>query len=154
MEGLLKTLILSALSAFFGSLLFAMSLKAPKKSVFVAGIAGLAGQVFYTLLCDVTGIYFAVFVATLVAGILAEIGSRIVKTPATVIAYPALIPLVPGVMLFRAMLAFSQSEIQEGATQLISAIMYTGCMAVAITFSAVAAKQFLAPLFKKHKENK
>ena len=58
-------------------------------------------------------------------------------------------PLVPGLMLYNAMLAFSRSEIEKGGLELVSAIIYTGCMAVAITLSSVIARRFLSPLFKK-----
>ena len=131
-----------ALFAFPGSILFAMSLKAPKRSLLMSGIGGFVGQFIYVLFCSFTSIYLSVFIATFIACLLSEI-------PSTVVTYPALVPLVPGLMLYNAMLAFSRSEIENGGLELVSAIIYTGCMAVAITLSSVIARRFLSPLFKK-----
>ena len=138
-----------ALFAFPGSILFAMSLKAPKRSLLMSGIGGFVGQFIYVLFCSFTSIYLSVFIATFIACLLSEISSRIFKIPSTVVTYPALVPLVPGLMLYNAMLAFSRSEFEKGGLELVSAIIYTGCMAVAITLSSVIARRFLSPLFKK-----
>lgn len=138
-----------AIFAFPGSVLFAMSLKAPKRALIMSGVGGFVGQFIYVLLCGFTNIYLSAFVATVITCLLAEISSRIFKMPSTAVTYPALIPLVPGLMLYNAMLAFSRSETEQGTVELVSAIIYTGCMAVAITLSSVIARRFLTPLFKK-----
>ena len=93
-----------ALFAFPGSILFAMSLKAPKRSLLMSGIGGFVGQFIYVLFCSFTSIYLSVFIATFIACLLSEISSRIFKIPSTVVTYPALVPLVPGLMLYNAML--------------------------------------------------
>ncbi|MEG2118374.1 MAG: threonine/serine exporter family protein, partial [Clostridia bacterium] len=70
--------------------------------------------------------------------------------PCTVLIYPALSPLVPGVMLYRAMLAFSKNNLNDGAIQIICVLAYAGCMAVAMTIASVLAKKVLTPLFAKY----
>lgn len=133
---------------------YAMSIKAPMKSVPIAGVCGLLGQLVYAPLTTVTNEYVSVFAATLTVCVLSEICSRVFKTPATVISYPALTPLVPGLMLYNAMISFSQNDYFEGAVRLISTVIYAGCMAVAITAAAVFAKRCLTPIFAKIRKRK
>lgn len=142
------------LLAFPASAFYALSIRAPWKSVFIASFCGMTGQLIYVLGTHHFNVYFSVFIATLTVCVISEVASRFAKLPATVITYPALTPLVPGVMLYRAMLAFSSSDFSGGAVQIICVLAYAGCMAIAITISTVFAKTCLSPLFALYKKRK
>ncbi len=152
MDQLLQNPYFAALFAIPGTLFFAMSLKAPRRSLPMAAIGGFLGQIIYVWLTHVTNIYISVFFATFITCVVAEVSSRIFKTPATVISYSSLIPLVPGVMLYNAMLDFSQSNMQKGAMSLMSTVIYTGCMAIAITLAAVILKNIMKLFVKREKK--
>ena len=63
-------------------------------------------------------------------------------------------PIVPGVMLYRTMLRFSEGDYEAGTSALIATIIYAGCMAFAITLAAMLAKNFFpARLREKRTEN-
>lgn len=140
------SIYLTSLFALPASMFFALALRAPYKAVGIAALNGLAGQYIYVLLKQKTGDFIAVLAAALVIGIVAEVFSRLIKTPATVISYASLTPLVPGVMLYRAMLCFSQNEYSSGIEQLVNVLLYAGCMAIGISLSAIIAKKLIAPI--------
>lgn len=91
--------------------------------------------------------YGAVFFGALAASIPAEIFARTIKTPATVIIFVAVIPLVPGLKLYQSMLYFAQSNVAEGTYEIVQTMIYTGYMAIAITISTMLGKFVINPLF-------
>ena len=108
----------------------------------------------YSALKGPLGDNMSVFLATFAVCILAELLTRRLRAPATVISFPAVIPLVPGVMLYRTMLRFSEGDYEAGTSALIATIIYAGCMAFAITLAAMLAKNFFpARLREKRTEN-
>ena len=136
------------------TLFFALALRAPKRTLLCASCLGFLGQVIYSLLKDSWGDNFAVFTATCAVCFLAELFTRLLKAPATVISFPAMIPLVPGVMLYRTMLCFSQGDFTAGTTAIINTLVYAGCMAMAITLAASVSKNILMPLLSKVKKER
>lgn len=68
-----------------------------------------------------------------------ELGARLMKTPVTVISLPAIIPLVPGSLLYRTVRALIMSEAEHFQIYGTEALNATAGIAVAIaTVSAVA----------------
>jgi len=150
-----KDLIIVLVSTFIASLFFGLSLSAPKRSLFVASMFGLIGYFVYLVVNKNTGNeYSAAFLGTLAACFPAEIFARLIKTPATVIIFISVIPLVPGLMLYQTMLCFAQNDYAKGSYQIIRTLIYSGAMAIAITISTMLGKQLLAPLFKRINDKK
>jgi len=142
--------IVTIISALTAPLFFGLSLSAPKRSLYVAPLLGLIGYLVFTVVRNATGSdYTAAFFGTLVACLPAEAFARIIKTPATVIIFISIIPLVPGIMLYQTMLYFAGNDFNSGSTQIIRTLVYSGCMAIAITLSAMVGKLIYTPLFKK-----
>lgn len=142
--------IAQVIAALFAPLFFGMANFAPKRSLYVAPVLGLMGYLVYEIINGATGsIYVAVFFGSLVASLPAEAFARIVKTPATVIIFISVIPLVPGVMLYRTMLHFVSNDFANGAYEMISTLLYSGSMVIAITISAMVGKFVFTPLFAK-----
>ena len=147
-------LLLEGLWALGATAFFALSLKGPRRTVPAAALLGMLGQMMYSALKGPLGDNMSVFLATFAVCILAELLTRRLRAPATVISFPAVIPLVPGVMLYRTMLRFSEGDYEAGTSALIATIIYAGCMAFAITLSAMLAKNFFpARLREKRTEN-
>lgn len=148
-------LLLDGLWALGATAFFALSLKGPAPHRPRRGAAGHApGQMMYSALKGPLGDNMSVFLATFAVCILAELLTRRLRAPATVISFPAVIPLVPGVMLYRTMLRFSEGDYEAGTSALIATIIYAGCMAFAITLAAMLAKNFFpARLREKRTEN-
>lgn len=142
--------IFPVVATFFASLFYGLSLAAPKRSLIAASFLGFLGFFVYSILYEYTGSeYSAAFFGTLAACIPAEFLARTIKTPATVIVFISIIPLVPGLMLYQAMLFFAQYQLLEGASMLIRTLIYACCMAIAVTISTMTGKYLFNPLFKK-----
>ncbi len=146
----MEKFIFPVLATFFASLFFGMSLGAPKRTLIAASFLGFLGFLVYEIIYESAGSeYSAAFFGTLAACIPAELFARTIKTPATVIVFISIIPLVPGLMLYQAMLFFAQNQLIEGASMLLRTLIYACCMAIAVTISTMTGKHLFNPLFKK-----
>ena len=147
-------LLAEGLCALLATAFFALSLKGPRRTIPAAALLGLLGQILYSALKGPLGDNASVFLAAFAVCMLAELLTRRLKAPATVISFPAVIPLVPGVMLYLTMLRFAVGDYEAGSSALIATIIYAGCMAIAITLAAMIAKHFFpARLREKRTEN-
>lgn len=144
--------IITGAAAFVASLLFGMSLSAPRRTLPVSATLGCAGYLIYLFIYDGTEgsvtMYSGAFFGALAASLAAEVFARTLKTPATVIIFVSIIPLVPGVMLYKTMLMFAEGDYASGGNKLIITLIYTGCLSIAVTVSAMLGKQVISPIFK------
>lgn len=96
--------IIQLIGALVGSLGFSLIFNCGKKNLIPATLGGMLGWAVY-LLVEKTGV--GIFISTIAAAafcqIYAEVFSRILKTPRTVIYIPAVVPLVPGGSLYYTM---------------------------------------------------
>ncbi len=139
MEVFLETLKILAF-CIPATVFFALSVKSPLKAAVFSGALGGGGYVMYVLLDRVMSDTAAVFFATLAACLLAELAARLLKTPATVLSIPAIIPLVPGLSLYKTLLEFGAGDNSGGAAMLIQTFMVAGSMSLAVTLSTLLAK--------------
>ena len=79
---------------------------------------------------------------------LAEVFARILRTPTTVISIVAIIPLVPGVMLYNTMLEFTHGNTISGIEMVVRTLTAAGSMALAITAASIIGKFVISPLGK------
>lgn len=102
--GLLYDAELVVLS-FTASLGFSIVFQIHPKELVFAGLGGAITRIVYILLLKGTD-YRIVFVtlAAFAAALYAEILATVKKTPATVYLYPSIIPLIPGDLIYYAML--------------------------------------------------
>lgn len=93
------------ITSFFGSLGFALVFNVRKRNLLLCAVGGVFCCTAYLILYEGLGVHL--FLANLAAGavcqIYAEILARIVKTPATVFYITALVPMIPGGLLYRTM---------------------------------------------------
>ena len=148
----LGVLAVEGISAFGASLFFSLSLRGPRRTLIAASALGMAGQVIYSALKAPLGDNTAVLIATFAICIAAELFSRPLKAPVTVISFHAVIPLVPGVMLYRTMLCFSQGRYEDGTDEILRTVIYAGCMAIAISVAAMISKNFFPLIFRDGKK--
>ncbi|MGO5114124.1 threonine/serine exporter family protein [Candidatus Avoscillospira sp. LCP25S3_F1] len=88
-------------SAFLGSFGFAILFHVRGLKLFVAGLGGMATWGFYLLMhAHMESLLVANLFAALFAGLFAEIMARLLRSPATVFAAPAVITMVPGGSLY------------------------------------------------------
>lgn len=104
--------IIQLITAFVGSIGFALIFNVKKKLIITSAIAGFLGWGIYLLCSEVfaIGVLVANIFASAFCQIYAEITARICKTPTTVVYVPAVIPLIPGGALYNTMYSAVHSD--------------------------------------------
>ena len=108
--------IIKLLSSFVGTLGFAIFMHAPKRAWFPASaIGGVAYLLYWALLQG--GVYepMAIFIAALLGSVLGQYCARRMRMIATIFVLLAMIPLVPGLGLYRCMHFLAQEMYGAGA---------------------------------------
>lgn len=96
--------VMSVIAAFFGSLGFAIIYNIRGQRLWIPAIGGAVfWAVYLVFLHFVNNEYMGFFVVAILITIYSEIWARILKTPATTILMPTVIPLIPGGSLYYAM---------------------------------------------------
>lgn len=96
--------ILSVIGSFFGSLGFAILYNTRGRRVLIPAVGGAVfWAVYLVFLYYVKNEYLGFFVVAILITIYSEIWARLLKTPATTVLMPTVIPLIPGGSLYYAM---------------------------------------------------
>lgn len=112
LEGLLRAIV----SGFLGAAGFGALLHAPRKGILWGSVIGAIGYTSYWLIFHLTGAELpAMFVGALLAAALGQLAARRLHMISTVFVTIAILPLVPGIGLYRSMSAMGQGDMQEGA---------------------------------------
>ena len=119
LEGLLRAIV----SGYLGAAGFGALLHAPKKGILWGAAIGSLGYTAYWLIFQLTGAELpAMFVAALLAAALGQIAARKLHMISTVFVTIAILPLVPGIGLYRAMSAMGQGDMTMGAKTAVQAM--------------------------------
>ena len=108
-------LLLAFGSSFVSGLGFGALLAAPRKAILWSGFLGAVGYVAYWLCMQgAMAETAAMFIGALLASIGTQIAARRFKMIATVFVTIAILPMVPGLGLYRAMSALAQGALASG----------------------------------------
>ena len=119
LEGLLRAIV----SGFLGAAGFGALLHAPRKGILWGAVIGSVGYTAYWLIFQLTGSEVpAMFVGALLAAVLGQIAARKLPMISTVFVTIAILPLVPGIGLYRAMSAMGQGDMMTGAKTAVHAM--------------------------------
>lgn len=122
-------------TAFTGSLGFALLFHVRKEKLLLASLGGLLAWGVYLLMGLVSDQdvvrYFAASVALTVY---AECLARAVKCPATLFLVTASIPLIPGGSLYRTMEYFMASDLASFSAQALTTVLLAVAIAVGMLF--------------------
>lgn len=125
---------------FFATFCFCFIMNVPKKALVTASFFAGMGFVVYDLV-KLTGIgeSVSIFVGTAVIALAGEICARVFKMPSTVFVFPGVVAFVPGVGIYRTMLALIQSDFEKfqrvGTDTIIIALAMAMAIAVINVFS-------------------
>lgn len=126
--------IIQVISCSLAAFFFALLLNQPRKTMPISAlVAGLGYLIFLFSGQGVMGYFFA----TLFIGISCELCARLMKKIATLFITSALIPLVPGVGLYRTMRHLVQGEYSLAASTGTETLLSICAIALGITFSAI-----------------
>jgi uncharacterized membrane protein YjjB (DUF3815 family) len=113
---------------------FGVLLRQPPRTLHISALIGIAGYALLQLFGETVVAYFA---AALAAGILCECAARLKKKTATLFLTTALIPLVPGLGLYRTMLYIVQEQYSAAAATGVHTLLGIFAIALAITVSTL-----------------
>ena len=136
------TTLIQLITAFLGSLGFAMLFNIRKDKLLLCSLGGLLAWSVYLSAGFLSGNdVIRYFLASIVFTIYAEIMARIKKTPATIFIVSAAIPLIPGGYLYETMqyvmLHDWASFSAKGLTTLLLAFAIVAGMLVAVTLRQI-----------------
>lgn len=94
-------------------------------SCWLGGFISLRDQMGYSS-------FYANFFGTLALALLSELSARIFKQPATVFVIPGIIPLVPGLGIYKGMFAVINNDYNGGMSILLTAITDSCAIAVGV----------------------
>lgn len=136
---LAEQIIRAVIGAFFGTVGFAMLVHAPKRSWFVSGlIASLSYLVYWFMTYLGLPDPMAIFIGSLFGSLVGLLSARLMKIIGTVFLMSAIVPVVPGLGLYRMMSALGQGQIAAGAKTGIQAMITIAMIALGLGAGAFA----------------
>ena len=134
-----EQILRSAAGAFFGTVGFAMLVHIPKRAWFVSGIiAVLSYMVYWGLTYIAIPDAMAVFAGALFGSLNGLLCARRMKIIGTVFLMSAIVPVVPGIGLYRMMAAIGQGQIATGAKTGVSAMITIAMIVLGLSTGAFA----------------
>lgn len=128
---LLKGLALSLISSMAWCVLF----NVPVRTIFAGGVAGMVGYVVYSLLPILNAeVLLSTFVSAAIVSLLSQVMSIFLRVPSTNFSVAGIIPLVPGSLAYKAMLAFVNNDYIGGITLATKTMMVAGAIASGLIF--------------------
>lgn len=127
-------MIYSFFFAFVATMAFAVLFQSPGKILLTDGLIGAVGWIVFISLRDYSGYssFYANFLGAIALALLSELSARIFKQPATVFVIPGIIPLVPGLGIYKGMFAVINNDYSGGMEILLTAITDSCAIAVGV----------------------
>ena len=126
------------ISAFFATVCFSILFNVQKKHLMLCGLVGAVGWLIYVVgeLYQVSDI-FSTFIGAFVVAELSYFLAKTRRAPVTVFLISGIIPLVPGIGLYRTMYHLLFSEYQSSLESALLTFQLSGVIAGAIILAAL-----------------
>ncbi len=125
-------LVLQTLAAFVAIMAFGVMVEVPRKYLPWCGVLGAVCSLAFNLLEGWSGSVASTFISALITAWLAHIFARKLKVPVTVLLIPGILPLVPGMYLYRCVNEFFFGTQKLAAHNLVMALELAGMIALGI----------------------
>ena len=134
-----EQLLRAVFGAFFGTVGFAMLVHVPRRAWFISGlIASLSYLVYWFMVFLGLPDPMAIFIGSLFGSVVGLFSARKKKIIGTVFLMSAVVPVVPGLGLYRMMAALGQGQISSGARTGIQAMITIAMIALGLGAGAFA----------------
>ncbi len=126
-------MIIQFIASFIAVFCFSISLEVPKKFILVTGIIGAIGWIVY-LLCIALNLsaVLSSFVSAFVVAIISVILSKILKAVTTIFFIPGILPIVPGLAMYKMVYAMINNNTNDIVYYLLQSLLIAGGIALAI----------------------
>ncbi len=137
MSPLLEEILRALIGAFFGTLGFAWLVHAPRRAWLPSGLVAALVYLLYRLL-HFWGVAdpVAIFCGSLLGAMAGQLCARRLRMISTVFLMAAVVPVVPGLGLYRMMAFFGQGETALGADQGIQAMITIAMTALGLAMGS------------------
>ena len=126
-------LLFHALGSFVAVLTLSLIFCVPKHFLIYSGIVGSIGWTIYIGLME-TGLneMLNMFTAALLVAVISHLFARIFKAPVTIFLIPGILPLVPGVGMYRIIYYILQENSTMAGYYFLYTLLMAGMIAIAI----------------------
>lgn len=131
--------------AYLATTAFGIVFYAPPKTLPLSSLAGAFGYIFYYIMSNYIGNseILGCAVGGVIIALMSEFFALIQKNPVTAYEMPAIMPLVPGIGLYRTTLAFLEHNSLEAMNYLFRTILSAGSIAIGLILTEAAAQVWL-----------
>lgn len=144
-------IILQVVSAFVGVVTLAVLFQVPKRYLLLTGVTGAVGwfvQLTMTELLE--NQVFVAFLAAFSVAVVSQIFARISKAPVTLYLVTGILPLVPGIGMYRTVYYLLQGNNKETSHYFAYTLQVAGMIALAI----FVVDSFFKVVFQRQKKRK
>ena len=142
------SILFQVICAFWGVVALAILFHVPKKYLLFSGLVGAGGWLVYLLVTEGTqNPMVSAFLAAFFVALLSQIFARIFKAPVTVYLVSGILPLVPGVGMYRMVYYMLQGNNAQASYYFSYTLQIAGMIALAI----FVVDSFFRVLYRKKK---
>ena len=128
-----EQIIRAVFGAFFGTVGFAMLVHTPKRAWFVSGLIASLSYLIYWLMSFLNlPEPMAIFIGSLFGSLTGLLCARRMKIIGTVFLMSAVVPVVPGLGLYRMMAALGRGQLSVGARTGVQAMITVAMIALGL----------------------
>ncbi len=145
--------------AFFSTIAFGIIFYAPPRTLFFSALTGACGYMAYYYMSNnmASSDIMGCVAGGIVIAFLSEIFAWIQKNPVTAYEMPAIMPLVPGIGLYRTMISFTENDPTGAMNNLFRTCLAAGSIAIGLILTEAAAqfffrKKYAALKYRKREE--
>jgi uncharacterized membrane protein YjjB (DUF3815 family) len=126
-------MIIQVLGAFIAVAMSSVVFRVPRHFILYAGLTGAVGQLIF-LMSTLFGVgeVISSFLGSMVVALIAHSLARVFKAPVTIFFIPGILPMVPGLGLYRAVYYFIIDSRGLASFYLVQTIQIAGMIALAI----------------------
>lgn len=137
------SVLIQCIAAMFASAAFGWLLRQPKRTMLFTSLIGVNGYVIYLLMGQGSMAYF---VASLAVGLLCELAARVMRMATTLFLVSAIIPLVPGLGLYRTMMYIAEENFAMALSTGVETLTGIGAIALSLTIATTIFSNIRIPV--------
>ncbi len=122
-------MLIQVIGAFFAAIVLSILFEIPKRHILLDGVVGALGWLSYLLVAKIGSVVIAAFAASMVISLCSNVLARAQKAPSTAFLIPGMLPLVPGVSIYRGVYYMITNDSAKSAHYLVEALQIAAMLA-------------------------
>lgn len=147
-------MIVQIVVSFLAVLSFSVALGVPKKFLILSGLTGSIGWIVFLVFSNLgVSTIMASFISAFCVAIISAILSKVVKAIISIFFIPGILPVVPGVAMYRTVYYILNNNSEMTRTYFYESVLIAGAIALSI-FTVESMKKIITQKNVLNKENK